>query len=114
VVGVEPEEGPVLVTVEYRVYPERSKEFVRVMHEFGRIRRRDSAARWGLFRDLADPTRYLETYLVESWAEHLRQHERLTMADLEIEDRLREFNLDGAPPKLEHLIRVRPDRKQPA
>jgi quinol monooxygenase YgiN len=84
VVGVEPEEGPVLVTVEYRVYPERSQEFVRVMHEFGRIRRRDGAARWGLFRDLADPTRYLETFLVESWAEHLRQHERLTMADLEI------------------------------
>jgi quinol monooxygenase YgiN len=84
VIGVEPEEGPVLVTVEYRVYPERSQEFVRVMHEFGRIRRRDGAARWGLFRDLADPTRYLETFLVESWAEHLRQHERLTMADLEI------------------------------
>ena len=47
-VGVEPEEGPVLVAVEYRVNPERSQEFVRVMHEFGRIRRRDSAARWGL------------------------------------------------------------------
>ena len=107
--GVDSEEGPVLVTVEYRVAPERSGKFVREMQRLGRIRRRDGAYRWGVFRDTSDPTRYLETFLVESWAEHLRQHERVTMADRAIEDRVRSFNADGAPPMVTHLVLVRED-----
>ena len=109
VLGVDPEEGPVLVTVEYRVAPERSGKFVLEMQRFGRIRRRDGAYRWGVFRDTSDPTRYLETFLVASWAEHLRQHERVTMADRAIEDRVRSFNADGAPPVVTHLVLVRED-----
>jgi hypothetical protein len=35
----------------------------------------------GIFRDLAQPDRYVETYIVDSWAEHLRQHERSVAAD---------------------------------
>src|SRR5918998_5936271 len=77
----EAEEGPVLVTLEYRIDPETSQEFDRAIHELGRIRRRDGASRWGVFRDVADPGRRLETFLVASWAEHMRQHERLTEAD---------------------------------
>ena len=50
-----------------------------------RIRRRDGAIRWGLFEDAATPGRYIETFVVESWAEHLRQHERVTISDRETE-----------------------------
>src|SRR5215216_3874476 len=114
VLGVDPGEGPVLVTVEYRVAPERSGKFVLEMQRFGRIRRRDGAYRWGVFRDTSDPTRYLETFLVASWAEHLRQHERVTMADRAIEDRVRSFNADGAPPVVTHLVLVREDGERPA
>jgi hypothetical protein len=114
VVGLDPEEGPVLVTVEYRVAPELSGNFVREMQRLGRIRRRDGAYRWGVFRDTSDPTRYLETFLVASWAEHLRQHERVTMADRAIEDRVRSFNADGAPPMVTHLILARGDWERPA
>jgi hypothetical protein len=103
-----------LVTVEYRVAPERSGKFVLEMQRFGRIRRRDGAYRWGVFRDTSDPTRYLETFLVASWAEHLRQHERVTMADRAIEDRVRSFNADGAPPMVTHLVLVREDGERPA
>ena len=81
--------GPVLVTLEYDVPPEHLADFLAVMHEFGRIRRRDGASRWGLCRDLEIPSRYLETFMVGSWDEHLRQHERLTQADSGIEQRLR-------------------------
>jgi Transmembrane secretion effector len=68
--------GPVLVTVEYDVAAERVSEFVEAMHRFGRIRRRDGASRWGIFRDLETPGRFVETFIVASWAEHLRQHDR--------------------------------------
>ncbi len=81
-------QGPVLVTVEYAVVPEKTTEFVEAIHQYSRIRRRDGAYRWGIYGDTEDANRYLETFLVRSWAEHLRQHERMTQADLELERRL--------------------------
>ena len=51
-------------------------------------RLRTGATRWGLFRDGADPVRFVEVYLVPTWAEHLRQHEgRLTGDDEQAEKR---------------------------
>jgi MFS family permease len=82
------ERGPVLVTVEYSVMPERNEEFVAAIHQYGRIRRRDGAYSWGVFSDTEVANRYLEIMLVQSWAEHLRQHERITRADGELERRM--------------------------
>jgi len=96
--------GPVLVTVEYEVIPERTKEFVRAMHQYGRIRRRDGASRWGIFRDVEDGDLFVESFIVASWAEHLRQHERITQADREIEERLR--SCARKEPTVRHLIYV--------
>ena len=73
-------------------------------HELGRIRRRDGGRQWGLFRDLAEPARYIETFQVESWAEHLRQHGRVTVADRAIEDRVRAFHIGGNPPTVSHFL----------
>src|SRR6202047_709093 len=77
-------QGPELVTVEYTVIPEREAEFVEAIHQYARIRRRDGAYRWGIYRDTEVANRYLEIFLVNSWAEHLRQHERQTQADREL------------------------------
>jgi hypothetical protein len=98
------EEGPVLVTLEYRIDPETSQEFDRAIHELGRIRRRDGASRWGVFRDVADPGRRLETFLVASWSEHMRQHERLTEADHATEDAVRALHLGEGAPVVSHLV----------
>lgn len=94
--------GPVLVTVEYHVDPERVPEFIQTMHQYGRVRRRDGASRWGICRDLETADRYLETFVVSSWAEHLRQHDRFTRADSQLEERLRGCTLDQ--PKVRHLL----------
>ena len=94
--------GPVLVTVEYTVIPERQAEFVEAIHQYGRIRRRDGAYRWGIFRDTEVADRYLEIFLVNSWAEHLRQHERQTQADREVEQRLSSYV--ASDPEVRHLI----------
>jgi hypothetical protein len=83
--------GPVLVTVEYAVISEKTAEFVEAIHQYGRIRRRDGAYRWGVFHDTEVANRYVEIFLVSSWAEHLRQHERGTQADHELERRLQSY-----------------------
>jgi MFS family permease len=102
--GPEPDRGPVLVTVEYRVDPARVEDFSRAMREVRRIRLRDGAFRWDLLSDPADPGRYVESFLVESWIEHLRQHERVTIADREMVDRARRYHLGPGPPVVSHFI----------
>jgi len=106
-VAPKPDEGPVLVTIEYRIDPNRAKEFRHVMREMKRVRRRDGAFRWGLYSDTADPSRFVETFVVESWAEHLRQHTRITEADRKIEERVFAFHLGDGPPEATHLIAER-------
>jgi hypothetical protein len=94
----------VLVTVEYYIDPRRAGEFTLAMLELGRFRRRDGAVDWGLFEDVAEQGRYLETFVVESWGEHLRQHERTTVADRQISERANSFHLRDIPPAVSHLL----------
>jgi hypothetical protein len=84
------EHGPVLVTVRYRVKSQHAKQFLSAMQKLGRIRHRDGASWWGVFRDLEHADVYLESFLVTSWAEHLRQHERFTRGDRDVEAQIRE------------------------
>jgi MFS family permease len=100
--STDPEAGPVLVTVEYDVMPGKEPEFLDAIYKYERIRRRDGAYEWGIFQDMEVPSRYLETFLVTSWAEHIRQHERLTRADTETQERL--LKAVRSQPKVTHLI----------
>jgi hypothetical protein len=110
----DPEEGPVLVSAEYIVDLKQAGEFVLAMRRLGRVRRRDGAMRWGLFRDPAQPGRYLETFVVESWAEYLRECERATLADRAIDQRARQFLVRGDEPRVMHLVAARaPDDMGP-
>ena len=103
-IDAEASEGPAITLVEYRIDPKTAAEFLQAMKEMKRIRQRDGAIRWNLLRDTADPQRYVETFVTESWAEHLRQHERVTAEDREIERRAQSFNLGPEPAKVTHLI----------
>lgn len=81
----EPEDGPVLVTVEYRVDEQHHEAFTTMMRSVERERRRSGAYRWGLFRDLADTDLFVETFVVDTWSEHMRQHRRRTVnADVQM------------------------------
>ncbi len=103
-VGTDVEKGSVMVTVEYAVTPRKAAEFLEAMHEYGRTRRRDGAYRWGIFRDTEVADRYLEIFQVNSWAEHLRQHERQTQADRELEGRI--TSCLSNDPVVRHLIDI--------
>lgn len=104
-------DGPVLITVEFEVADEHVAKFVAAMHELRRERMRDGAFQWGLFRDTARPERFVENFLVESWAEHLRQHERVTRADQDAEECAKSFHRGPNPPVVAHLIYER--KKEP-
>ncbi|HLJ16267.1 MAG TPA: MFS transporter [Bryobacteraceae bacterium] len=103
----DPAEGPVLVMVEYKIEPSTAPDFTRAVHALGQIRRRDGAIRWGLFADPAHPGRYIESFLVESWGEHLRQHERVTVSDRIVEERAQSFHIGEHPPAVTHWIAAR-------
>jgi len=102
---LEIDRGPVMVTVEYRIDPARADEFAKIMHQqMRRIRRRDGAFMWELFNDIDDPDHMVECFMVESWFEHLRQHERATVADREVIEKTRAFHLGSELPKVTHLV----------
>jgi MFS family permease len=102
-----PDDGPVLITVEYEIDPADAERFVPAMEALGRIRRRDGAYRWGLYADLERAGFYMETFVVDSWSEHLRQHDRLTVADLELTRLARSFHRGEAPPTVRHMLWAR-------
>jgi len=103
----EPDAGPVLITVEYTVESARTENFVPAMCAARTQRLRDGAYRWGFYNDAATPNRFVETFVVESWAEHLRQHGRVPVADRDAEEVARAFHVGAAPPLISHLIYAR-------
>ena len=104
---IEAEDRQVLVTVEYRIDPKDRQGFLIALDRLALERRRDGAYAWGVFEDSAQPGRFLETFVSESWIEHLRQHERVTKADRLLEDQVHRFTIEK--PKVTHLIAAEPE-----
>ncbi len=104
---IEPDKGPVLVTVEYHIPPESREAFLAALEKLGKERRRDGAYAWGVFEDAAKEGRFMETFLLESWLEHLRQHERVTRADHALQSLVDSHHLAGTP-EVTHFIAATP------
>ncbi|HEX4170763.1 MAG TPA: MFS transporter [Bryobacteraceae bacterium] len=104
---VRPHDGPVHVSIEYRIHPEDYAGFTRAIHKLRDVRLRGGAIRWGIFQDVRDPSHLSETFLVESWIEYLRQRERFTADDLRIRDMVWSYHSGNEPPKVSHMIYAR-------
>ncbi|MCE7004455.1 MFS transporter [Kibdelosporangium philippinense] len=101
--GPDEKDGPVLVTLEWHVTEANAAEFADVMQRVGRSRRRTGASMWGLFQDAEAPELFLETFVLATWQEHLRQHlERGTAVDANVQQRARD--LAQGNPQVRHLI----------
>jgi hypothetical protein len=100
----QPDDGPVMITVEYTVLPEDVEPFLEAARQLSRIRRRDGAYRWEIYADLERPGQYVESFVVDSWSEHLRQHDRLTVDDLEVTKLTRSFHQGDGPPEVRHML----------
>jgi MFS family permease len=100
----EPTDGPVRISVEYRVPTENYAEFTLAIHKLRGVRMRDGAIRWGIYRDALDPEHLNETFLMESWLDYLRSRERITAADELIRARVRALHQADVPPKTTYQI----------
>ena len=103
----DPEAGPVAVEIGYRIRPEQTAAFLDDVSLLRAPRRRDGATFWRVYRDLSDPSRFVERFIVTSWADYLHQRARGTLADQQIEAGLREHLQAGEVPSVQHYIAER-------
>ncbi|MFE7800775.1 MFS transporter [Nocardia sp. NPDC057440] len=107
VVEPDPADGPVLVLRHYDVPAENVEEFMAAMAFVGRSRQRTGAMEWRLYRDVGVLDRYVEAFVVRSWAEHMHQHQvRLTAQDQLREQAVTAFT--NGDDKITHLVAVEP------
>jgi len=102
-----PDDGPVSVEVSYRIRTGEADEFLHAVSQLRASRRRDGATLWRVYRDLGDPSRYVERFIVASWADYLHQRARATLADREMEARVHEFLREGEVVTTQHYIAER-------
>lgn len=107
---VSSDRGPVMVTVEYRIDGADTDAFLEAVGRMGAERRRDGAYDWGVFEDSERPGVWVEYFLLDSWLEHLRQHDRVTEADRAVQQQLHALHRGDGPPLVRHLIAPGRDR----
>ena len=103
VVGTDPD-SPTLVVVGYEVRPEAERDFLEALRLVGRVRRRTGATGWSVYRDADREHRFVETFVLSSWDEHRRQHQRRTVTDLEHQDALLQYLRPGSAPTARHFV----------
>lgn len=104
--------GPVLVQVEYQVLPADRAAFVDVLRSLSIQRRSDGASAWDVYEDSANPHRLVECFFVSSWAEHLRQHQRVSQASVVLQARVRALHQGLGPPEVSHFISLSSIKKE--
>jgi predicted MFS family arabinose efflux permease len=98
------DDGPVMILVEYRLAEEDVDDFLVAMAELRVVRRRLGGTRWGVFEDVSEYGRFLETFLVQSWGGYLLQREHYTLGDMEIEARASSFHRGPGEPVFTRLV----------
>src|SRR5690606_10065663 len=101
---IQPRSGPIVVSVEYRIRESDVLEFLGLMAERRRIRRRDGAQRWSLLRDLADPEIWIERFQAPTWLEYVRLSQRVTQDDAAVGERIRALHVGPEPPRVRRTI----------
>lgn len=101
-----PDDGPVLIQIEYRIDPPNRNAFVRAIRHVGPTRRRNGATSWRVYRDLGEDGRYVERYVIESWAEYVRLRSRMTMTDSKLQEEAQRLQRPGVPIRVSRLIGV--------
>ena len=101
-----PDDGPVLIQIDYRIDPDKRRAFLRAIHAVEATRRRNGASSWRVFRDLGEEGRFVERYIIASWAEYIRLRSRMTVTDSKLQDRVAQFQREDVPVRVSRLIGV--------
>lgn len=105
-VASDPDDGPVLVAVEFLIAPENAGKFRALMRRLREHRLRDGARRWRLYHDMENPERFVELFRLDSWGDHLLQAERFTMDDLPLRQKIFALHKGLEMPKARHYLGI--------
>jgi hypothetical protein len=103
----DPEDGPVRISIDYRIPVSNYAEFTHAVHPLEDVRLRGGAVRWGIYRDAANAELLNETFIMESWLDYLRSRERMTADDQIIRERVWALHQGPEPPHISHQIWAR-------
>ena len=109
----DPNDGPILGLTDYQVRAQDDQAFALALHGFAARRRRGGAVKWGAYYDLTQPGRWVELYVVSSWAEHLRQRARSVASDHGAWLAVRAFDVREEGPQVRHHLAGRPGHPAP-
>jgi MFS family permease len=98
------QQQPVLISIEYFVEKEHQKSFLKGLKNYETVRRRDGAIHWQVYQDLADDRKITEQFIVETLVEHMRQHDRVSFSDLELEKAYLKYHGGDHPPIITHNL----------
>ncbi len=96
--------GPIVIEVDYRVDPDRARNFYNAMLKVQRARLRSGGFEWSISRDIADPTLWTERYHCPTWSDYLRLRDRVSQADLDIQMSADAFVLAGEPKRVRRRL----------
>ena len=97
-------DGPVMIQVEYQVPTENEATFRELMRELAKSRRRGGGYRWELMSDATEPTRFVESWHEASWLDHQRHHERVSVEDQQLQERVAAQLVADTKPVVRHLV----------
>lgn len=96
------QDGPIQIRILYTVRPQDRSAFLTSLYELRSIRLRDGGYDWNVLQDAPDSDVYEEVFWISTWADHRLQHQRMTRADEDIYQRVRQFHKGEAGPLVRH------------
>jgi hypothetical protein len=96
--------GPIVIEIEYRVPPNRAREFYGLMLKVQLSRQRNGAYGWSIARDIAGDELWTERYHCPTWMDYLRMRSRSTIGDRELYARVDQFHLGPEPVRVHRML----------
>jgi len=101
---LQPQSGPVAIAVEYSIGEKDLPAFLSLMERRHRIRRRDGAREWTLMRDTESPQQWIERFVLPTWTDYIRFHQRTTQADAPVSDGIRALHTGQGLPRVRRML----------
>lgn len=96
-----------MIQIRYQPNPERQSEFLKAVHQLSVERYKDGAYQWGITQCTEEAGVFLEYFFVESWQEHLRQHQRVSCADAMLQEEILGYLQPDTKPVVRHYLTAR-------
>jgi MFS family permease len=102
--AVDFDQGPVMVTISYQVNQQDKQAFLKAIYQLKSVRLRNGVYRWGIFENTEKPGQFIEYFMEDTWAGHLRHHDRVPKQDKILQDRVLAFHEGDKPPIVTHYV----------